>query len=200
ERVARLNIRSPGRLHIASVEEGQSIESMWKRFLSVLSAAANEQRILDAWWENHDFVVMSPRFERLRVSLDQLRGLRFLADSSRQDLGQFEIDQDGSFIRWPELDVDLDWHGLCRLAGRTDARRAARMRQFRTEYGAAIRELREQRGLRQKDVEGLDERHVRRIEKGEVAATASALEKLARTHEMSLQDYLDELARLVEAD
>ena len=64
----------------------------------------------------------------------------------------------------------------------------------------AGRQLREQHGLRQQDIEGFDERHVRRIEKGEVPATVSALKKLADSHMMNVQEYLDELAGLVEAD
>ena len=62
------------------------------------------------------------------------------------------------------------------------------------DYGDAIRRLREQHELRQSDVEGMDERHVRRIEKGESPTTHSALDKLAQSHGMSLGDYLDALA------
>ena len=62
------------------------------------------------------------------------------------------------------------------------------------DYGDAIRRLRAQHELRQSDVEGLDERHVRRIEKGESPATQSALAKLAESHGMSLGDYLDAVA------
>jgi len=200
ERVARLNIRSPMRLHIAAPTEDESTESMWRRFLSVLSAAPDDHRILDAWWENDEFVVMSQRFERLRLSLDQLRELRFFKKSSRNKLERFEIDEDGAYVRWPRLDVDLDWNGLCRLAGKMDAGRQLRSQESRQTYGDAIRQLREQHGMRQQDIEGLDERHVRRIEKGEVPATVSALKKLADSHMMNVQEYLDELAGLVEAD
>ena len=199
ERVARLNIRSPERLHIASSGEGETTDSMWRRFLSVLSAGQHDHRILDAWWENQDFVVMSQRFERLRLSLDQLRMLRFLTEKTRGELEHFEIAEDGSYVRWPEFDVDLDWNGFARLSGQENASRQAESRAFRSDYGAAIRRLRELHGLRQRDMKEIDERHVRRIEKGESSATASALKKLARSHEMSVRDYLDELARLVEA-
>lgn len=200
ERVAQLNIRSPARLHIAAPMEHESVDGMWRRFLSVLNAAPDDHRILDAWWEHDEFVVMSQHFERLRLSLDQLRELEFFKKSSRKELEHFQIDEDGAYVRWPVLDVDLDWNGFCRLAGRVDAGRELRSLESREAYGDAIRRLREGHGLRQQDIKGLDERHVRRIEKGEVPATLSALKKLADGHMMNVQEYLDELAGLVGMD
>jgi hypothetical protein len=200
ERVAQLNIRSPARLHIAAPMEHESVDSMWRRFLSVLNAAPDDHRILDAWWEHDEFVVMSQHFERFRLSLDQLRELKFFKKISRKGLGSFQIDEDGAYVRWPGLDVDLDWNGFCRLAGRVDVGRKLRSQESREAYGDAIRQLREEHGLRQQDIEGLDERHVRRIEKGEVPATVSALKKLADSHMMNVQEYLDELAGLLETD
>jgi transcriptional regulator with XRE-family HTH domain len=69
---------------------------------------------------------------------------------------------------------------------------------FNARYGQAIRSLREARGLKQSDIKGLEERTVRRIEKGETRATVNALAKLAEAHEVSLTDYLGELAKTLQ--
>jgi ribosome-binding protein aMBF1 (putative translation factor) len=65
-------------------------------------------------------------------------------------------------------------------------------RAFNKAYGAAIRKLRQEKGLRQSDVAGLTARQVGRIESGH-RATLSALQKLAHAHGLSLSDYLDQL-------
>lgn len=174
--------------------------SLPSREIAGLNGAPGDHRILDAWWKKDELVVMSQHFERLQLSLDQIRELSFFKKSSRKELRRFQVHEDGAYVRWPRLDVDLDWNAFCRLAGRADVGRELRSQESRKAYGDAIRRLREEHGLRQQDIEGLDARHVRRIEKGEVSATVSALKKLADSHMMNVQEYLDELAGLVETD
>jgi transcriptional regulator with XRE-family HTH domain len=70
-----------------------------------------------------------------------------------------------------------------------------RSARFNRRYGAAIRALREGKGLRQSDVPGLDSRHVRRIERGGQRVTLNALRKLAQAHDLSVTQYMDALAR-----
>jgi transcriptional regulator with XRE-family HTH domain len=175
-------------------------DSLPSRDVAGFNGAPGDHRILDAWWKRDELIVMSQHFARLRLSLDQLRELRFFKKSSRKELERFQIDEDGAYVRWPRLDVDLDWNGFCRLAGRVDAGRQQRSQESREAFGDAIRRLREEHGLRQQDIEGLDERHVRRIEKGEVPPTASALKKLADSHMMTVREYLDELAGSIETE
>ena len=96
----------------------------------------------------------------------------------------------------PASGVDLDLEALRYY---TDAeprrRRADRERLARSEqFGAAVATVRGRHGLRQTDVEGLSARQVRRIEKGESEASASALEKLAEAHGLRANDYLEEVA------
>ena len=69
--------------------------------------------------------------------------------------------------------------------------------QFNRSYGAAIRRLREEKGLKQAAIDGLTERHLRRIEQGKQSVTSSTLRALAKAHAMQIEDYLKELARRV---
>jgi transcriptional regulator with XRE-family HTH domain len=70
---------------------------------------------------------------------------------------------------------------------------------FNKAYGSAIRKLRREKGLHQSDVEGLTARQMGRIESGE-RATLSALQKLAGSYGMSVNEYMDELARRLTTD
>ena len=72
-------------------------------------------------------------------------------------------------------------------------RRDQRAQVFNKRLGTAIRSLRTQSGIAQSRIEGLTERHLRRIEKGEQRATLAALDALARAHRLSTNDYLTRL-------
>jgi hypothetical protein len=79
----------------------------------------------------------------------------------------FEIDADGSFIYWPDLDVHLGWNQFLQAVDPEELRKAQRRSEgFNKRYEAAIRKLREEAGLAQSKVEGLTERQLRRIEQG----------------------------------
>ena len=76
-----------------------------------------------------------------------------------------------------------------------------RSNEFNRRYGEAIKKLRELHPLTQMNIEdktGLTDRHLRRIEKGETRATSKALEQLAEAHGMSMTDYMNKLAELLE--
>jgi transcriptional regulator with XRE-family HTH domain len=66
--------------------------------------------------------------------------------------------------------------------------------------GALIAELRENRGLRQRDIEGLSERHVRRIEQGIARLTGDSAGKLAGAFGLGLDEFLFHVASSVAAD
>lgn len=193
ERVARLHIRDPERVHLAHADSDSEWRAIIQRLLCAFAAGQEDgERILDAWWEGDCLAVISPRFKRLRVPLAKLRPLR---RQPRERLEKFEIDEDGAFIYWPLLDVHLGWE---QFAQATDPEAYLKVRQksaaFNERYGAAIRAMRRQRGLRQSDIRGLTARQVGRIERGRCRATHAALSKLARTHGLSTSDYLARVA------
>ena len=187
ERVAKLNVRDPGRIHVATASTQEQEKKLFERLLLTLGSGQEHERILDAWWEDDTFVAMNPRFKRLHVPLGEIGAL---AGRPPEDLGDFEIDDDGVFIYWPRLDVHLGWEQFAQLISEADYLRARQQSaEFNKRYGGAIRALRQARGLRQSDVKGLTPRQVGRIERGECRATRSAIAKFASAHGLSSGEY-----------
>jgi hypothetical protein len=120
-----------------------------------------------------------------------------LRNLSAEGLHGFEVSESGSRIHWAEGDVDINMETI---RERTDPecrrRNEAKHRQDAGRYGKAIRVLREQKGIAQKDIPGLSDRQVRRLEEGRTVPHIETLKKLAAAHEMSIDDYLKELATL----
>jgi hypothetical protein len=188
-----LDIRDPHRLHIAREGSADAVERLVYRVAVGLIRRDGHAQIADAWLEEGRLVVLSSTFERMNVPLAKLSKL--LGDEPRQ-IADFEIDDDGSFVYWPHADVHLGWEHFLRLVDPAAAL-AGRQKQaeFNRRYGAAIRAVREERGLKQSDVPGITARHLRRVEYGETPATRSTLTALARAHGLSLEDYLGAVAK-----
>jgi transcriptional regulator with XRE-family HTH domain len=72
-------------------------------------------------------------------------------------------------------------------------------RRFNERYGAAIRGFREARGLKQSEIQGVTDRHLRRVEHGQQPVTKSLLSALANAHGLALGDYLEKLAKMMTA-
>ena len=161
-----------------------------------LDRAHEDNRILDAWWEETTFVVVSPTaegFRKLRVPMEKLPVLQ---DLSKEDREAFEIDEDGTFIYWPSGDIHLGWDQFeCAVDETAHLKAKQQMEGFNKTYGAAIQALRKEKGLRQSDIEGLTPRQVGRIESGQCRATLSALRKLAKAHKTGVSEYMEELSR-----
>jgi len=194
DRMTWLDVRDDSRVHFAETDK-EDEEILAERFLLGLDCDDDEHRVFDAWWEEETLVVVSPRrtgFKKVRVPLAKLPALK---GHPRRTLESFEIDEDGIFIFWPELDVHLGWEQF-ETAVDPQARLRAEQHSdaFNLAYGSAIRKLRTQNGLRQSDIDGLTPRQVGRIERGECRATRAALAKLADAHQLALSDYMDRIA------
>ena len=119
-----------------------------------------------------------------------------LSGQPRAVLRNFEIDPDGSFIHWPDLDVHLGWNQFLQAVDPEELRKAQqRTAGFNERYGAAIRKVREEAGISQSKIEGLTERQLRRIEQGECRATTAALAALAKAHGLDVNDYMERLSK-----
>jgi hypothetical protein len=195
-RLARLDIRDPMRFHLAH-ERGKDVFGVIHRLLRGLSQVDGAAPIVDAWLEDQNLVVLAPSFERLTVPRGQLA--KFLGDR-REAVMQFEIDEDGSFLYWKHADVHFGWEQLLQLVDPAALLVAtAKTAKFNRHYGAAIRSLRDKAGLKQSDIKGLTDRHLRRIEQGEQAVTKAAIESLASAHEMEIGAYMNELATIAKS-
>lgn len=129
--------------------------------------------------------------ERLEVPFDKVPALTGLSPDERR---KFEITEDGSYLHWPDHDIDLDFEAL-KYAIDPDARRRAREARTRHDerFGRGVAVVRRDHGLRQSDVEGVSARQMRRIEAGAFPRIAT-LEKIAAAHDLGLAAYLDAVA------
>ena len=164
-----------------------------KRVLNAFCIGAEHDLIANASLVGDELMVVDCASDMLRVKVDDVGALR---DVERDELKDFTIAGDGSYLHWPAADVHLGLEDLkilvdSELRERVEAERL--LQNART--GAAIRTLRRRCELAQRSIPELSERQVRRIEHG-AGTSVSALRKLARAHRMSLSDYVDELARI----
>lgn len=197
-RIVDLQIRTSQRFCVidakcgAGKTYGAFMHSLLKRLTSALEADDKQERILDAKIENGILHVVSPDFNRVDVPLAEIPDLEKLDPFKSQE---FEIDEDGSFIYWPKADVHLGWAQLQQLANPAAALKAAQKHQkFNKRYGKAVQEVRQQTGLKLSDIEGISEKQLRRIEKGDSRLTSNAIEALAQAHKLAPNDYMKKLA------
>lgn len=191
-RLPRLDVRDANRVHVAREGDLGSIAEIMYRLVRALANPKDAKSIVDAWVEGEELVLLSPSFDRLSVPLEKLT--KFIGPSKKQ-IQAFEIDEDGRFLFWTHADVHLGWEQMRQIVDPAAAVLAKEQsEEFNRKYGAAIRSLREQKELTQSEIDGLTERHLRRIEQGKQSVTSSALRALAKAHKLPLEDYLKELA------
>lgn len=196
-RLVPLNVRDESRIHLARIEDSETLESYLLRFVQALGLDDMHNAIIDAWWEGDVLVVISPGFERLRMPMPQLP--KKLRRARLTDREEFTIDDFGEFVYWPKMDIHMGWSQFLQAVDPHAKLRAQQKSEaFNHRYGLAIRDLRQDSELRQSDIRGLDARTVGRIERGERRASANALTKLANAHRMNANEYMAALAdRLV---
>lgn len=196
EYLLSLQVRTGDRVHLAAPRLDAEVRGLLGRCLQALAGVSAGDTIIDAWWEFDQFLVLSQSFQRLRLPLGAFP--RQFRKAARATLEKFEIDEYGEFVYWPKVDVHLGWD---QFAQATDPMAKLRAEQksdrFNAKYGIAIRRLRESCRLLQSEIDGLDERTVRRIEQGETRATSKAIEKLAKAHRMNSREYMSAVAELL---
>ncbi len=168
-------IRSESRLHVVQVDylEAPQVSELLGRVCFALAPDGTRGNIIDAYWSGDSLLVRGPRHRMLHVPASLIPALR---GQPRNVLRNFQIDPDGSFIHWPDLNVHLGWNQFLQAVDPEALRKAQqRSEGFNKRYGAAIRKQREEGGFSQSKIEGLTERQLRRIEQGECRATSGAL-------------------------
>jgi hypothetical protein len=199
-RMIDLQIRSPHRFYVADPPFQPTNEKNWEElirsFLARLTAALESKeddgRIFDARLEDRVLHVVSADFRRLEVPLSKIGPL---SKADKKTAEHFEIDEDGSYIYWPDLDLHLGWEQLQQIVDPAAAQKAKhKSREFNVRYGAAIRKIREEKGLTITTIPDLSGKQLRRIERGESRLTSNAAKKLALAHGMSPNQYLQTVA------
>jgi ribosome-binding protein aMBF1 (putative translation factor) len=107
------------------------------------------------------------------------------------------VSETGTRIHWVEGDIDINMDTVREHTD--DEYRKAHEAEFRREaarYGKAIRALRERHGLSQREIPGLSDRQIRRLEEGHTVPHSSSSKKLAAAHGMEVNAYLGELAKV----
>jgi hypothetical protein len=164
-----------------------------RRLVLARRGGAEKELVASASVEDGKLIVWSCEPRRFEVPVAQIP---VLARMPAEALAKLELSPSGSRIRWLEADVDINLDTIREYAD-PDVRREheTRARQEAARYAKAIRQLREERGLKQADIEGLTERQVRRLEEGGTVPQIETLRRLAAAHGMAVDDYLHQLAK-----
>jgi hypothetical protein len=163
------------------------------RVLRAWAHGAQEELIADAKVASDRLFVTSCALRQYEVPIDKIAALKSLSESTRVN---FTIDEDGSYLHWPEPDIHLDLDAIRVAIDPVASRKAFEAKALHHHrYGGAIAMLRLKKGLKQSDIPGLSDRQVRRIESGE-GTTYESLSRLANAHGMGLDEYLNQLANI----
>lgn len=158
------------------------------RVLRAWAMGVQHETIATAGVLGDRLVVVTCAFGEFETGFDAYPALRRIPVAERP---RFEVEPDGMFLHWPGGDVHLTLDDV-RMAA--DPRRRARAEAVRRAhdqgFGAAVRALRQSRGINQSGVAGLSARHLRRIENGCVPGDG-AIQALAAAHGLSPEGYLD---------
>jgi hypothetical protein len=186
-------IRSEDRLHVVRVPnlEDPQVSELLGRVCSAFEPDGGRGGMIDAYLDDDTVFVRGPKHRMLHVPISSIPALK---GQPRAVLQNFEVDPDGSFIHWPELDVHLGWNQFVQAVDPAEFRAAQqRSDEFNRQYGAAIRKVREAAGIPQSKIAGLTDRQIRRIEQGSCRATTRALNALARAHGLQMNAYMSQL-------
>lgn len=185
--ISIFDVRRPEqRMHIT-----QDVQSITRLLIAQLRDVPFEG-IVDAYLLAGTLVLLLGDFTMRSFPIEQIP---FLQGQNHQSAAAFEIDGDGSYLYWPAADLHI---GVSQLLQAVDPTYLADVEIRRLPASAAIgksiAKMREDRSLRQRDIPGLSERHVRRIEQGVSQLTSDAAQKLATAFHMDMEVFLGSVA------
>jgi len=112
-----------------------------------------------------------------------------------EDFERFVVDSSGSYLHWPEGDVHLGASQLLQAVDPMYLTDVEIQRYAKEKVSLALLDMRNERGLKQTDIVGLSDRHVRRLENEEIRLTVDVAEKYAVAFGLDLSEFLAELGR-----
>lgn len=167
------------------------------RILNAMAIGAQNELIADARLVEDQLVVVSCAGDATEVPISQIPTL---SKRDRTEIEHFHVESDGSYVRWPSLDVDLDMDSFRQL---TDPAYEAKAQQDRLlsdrRFGQAVSSVRKQHGLPQSGIPGLSERQIRRIEGGS-RPRVTTIEQLAQAHGLTTITYLETIAHYLQEE
>lgn len=170
--------------------------SVVKRLVIALNRPAPWEGILDAYVLENSLVLVLGDASVREFPIARLPRIGRL---DPQEVARFEIDSDGSYLYWPDQDVHM---GPSQMLQAVDPEylSAIEIRRYQMEnVSQALLDMRKARQLKQTEIQGLSERHVRRLEKEKVRLTVDAATKFANAFGLSLSGFLDELSERITA-
>ena len=168
-----------------------------QRVLRAWQVGAQDQLIADATVADGRLFLRNCALESFEVAFEDVPALARLPRGERT---RFSIDPDGSYLHWDSGDTH-DGLDMVRFVVNPEFRDAVQLRRlsFDRRLGEAVKALRLAHDLRQTDIVGLSARQVSRIEAGGGPPRVETLRRLAHSHGMDTNSYLDELAELLVA-
>lgn len=168
--------------------------SVVKRLVIALQRPAPWEGILDAYVLEDSLVAV---LGDMSVREFPIRRLPRVRRFEPKMVSRFEIDSAGSYLYWPDRDVHM---GPSQMLQAVDPMFLSdvEIRRYEMEnVSQALQDMRSDRQLKQTEIPGLSERHVRRLEKETVRLTVEAATKFASAFAMTLSEFLDELSRRI---
>ena len=167
-----------------------------KRLVIALKRPAPWEGILDAYVLEDSLVVV---LGDMSVREFPIQRLPRIGRFEPEVLSDFVIDSAGSYLYWPDADVHM---GPSQMLQAVDPMYLAdvEIRRYELEkISLALLDMRNDRQLRQTQIPGLSERHVRRLEKEQVRLTVEAATRFACAFGLTLSEFLDELSERITA-
>ena len=167
-----------------------------KRLVIALKRPAPWEGILDAYVLEDSLVAVLGDMSVREFPIGRLPKVGKL---DRGEFGRFEIDSAGSCLHWPDSDVHM---GPSQMLQAVDPMYVAdvEIRRYEMEnVSQALEDMRNDRRLKQTEIIGLSERHVRRLEKEEVRLTVEAATRFAGAFGLTMSEFLDELSERITA-
>lgn len=168
--------------------------SVVKRLVIALQRPAPWEGILDAYVLEDSLVAVLGDMSVREFPIRRLPRVRRFEPTV---VRRFEIDSAGSYLYWPDRDVHM---GPSQMLQAVDPMFLSdvEIRRYEMEnVSQALQDMRSDRQLKQTEIPGLSERHVRRLEKETVRLTVEAATKFASAFAMTLSEFLDELSRRI---
>ena len=164
-----------------------------KRIKSAWEWGAEAELIAIASASEDSLFVMGCDLKTWEIPFSSLPCLEQVPQLAR---GNFEIDEDGSYLYWECVDLHVDLEDIkAAVDPEFKERLLIEKLEYGKSFGKAIAIVRKDHKLNQDAIDGISDRHLRRIENEGQQPTLDVLKKLAKAHRLDLEDYLAEVNR-----